>query len=41
MKPRIYKRRGLWRCRVIGENWYGLGYTAGQAYADWLDGRPA
>jgi hypothetical protein len=36
MKPRIYKRNGLWHCRVPGSIDEGLGYSPRMAYLDWL-----
>jgi hypothetical protein len=39
MKPRIYKRNGLWYCRVIwgalGFGPEGIGYSPFGAYEDW------
>lgn len=35
MKPRIYKKGGLWHCRGWGWPHVGLGFTPRAAYDDW------
>jgi hypothetical protein len=38
MKPRIYRRDGIWICRSIdAEGWMclGYGYTPKQAFKEW------
>jgi hypothetical protein len=35
MKPHIYRRYGIWCCRVISDWVMGHGYTPREAYLDW------
>lgn len=41
MKPRLFKRQGLWHCRRQSQGFHtaGIGYTPALAYADWLGKR--
>lgn len=39
MKPHIFKRHGLWYCRLRCETRAsaGVGYTPAHAYSDWYE----